>query len=182
MSVTQRGQERDHVLDLGGAEHGLAAEGGSDPREAVGSMIRRHDRRRVHARGIDHPEPDLALGEPAADASQVGREIALEALLGERPAVTEEAQPRLTVDDDRPPARGIAAGAGERIGQGILGTRRIRQRAQDPERDGREAEARTPDDRAGADEIRDPPAAASSPALAAAGVARTATPSGYRGS
>ena len=59
----------------------------------------------------------------AAGSLEIGREIALEALLRERPAVTEEAQADLAVGDDRAAARGIALGAGERLRQRILSMR-----------------------------------------------------------
>ena len=44
--------------------------------------------------------------QPRAAPAQVGREVALEALLGKRPAVAQQAQPDLPVGDDRPPRAG----------------------------------------------------------------------------
>src|SRR4051812_46958464 len=50
----------------------------------------------------------LRRGVARAHAAQVGREVALEALLGERPAVAQQAQPHLAVGDQRAAAGGIA--------------------------------------------------------------------------
>ena len=97
-------------------------------------MIRRHDSRRVDPARIDDPEPQLGLGRALAGAAQIGREIALEPLVRERPAVTEQAQAHLAVGDDRAAARGIAPGAGERSRDPIV---RIRHTGQGADRDER---------------------------------------------
>src|SRR5439155_26979655 len=66
------------------------------------------------------PEPQLALGPALAGAREIGREIALEALLGERSAVAEQAQAELAVGDDRPAAGRIALGSGKRRRDRVL--------------------------------------------------------------
>ena len=97
-------------------------------------MIRRHDRRRVDSAGIDDPEPELALGPSLPRAPQIGREIALEPLLREGPAVAEQAQADLAVGDDGAAPRGIALGAGERRGHRIVRMRDTNQAAGREER------------------------------------------------
>jgi len=79
-----------------------------------------HDRGGIDPVGIDDPEPQLALGPPRAGSPEIGREVALEPLLRERPAVAEQAQTHLPVGDDRAAARGIALGAGERLRDRVL--------------------------------------------------------------
>src|SRR5688572_27728401 len=86
-SVPQRRQEGHHVLDLFCRQDGLAAERRRDPRQSLGSMIRRHDRRGIDAARVDDPQPELALGPAAARACEIRREVALESLLGKRSAV-----------------------------------------------------------------------------------------------
>src|SRR5262249_40273800 len=56
----------------------------------------------------------LALGQARADALEIGRKITLEPLLGERPAMAQQAQADLPVGDDRPAPRRIALGARQR--------------------------------------------------------------------
>src|SRR5205823_7270097 len=126
MSVPQRHQEGHHVADLRRAEHRLATPGRRHARESLGSMIRRHDRRRIDPAGVDDPEPQLALGPSRAGSPEIGREVALEPLLRKRPAVTEQAQTDLTVGDDRAAARGIAPGARERFRDRVLCVRHTR--------------------------------------------------------
>src|SRR5689334_16766513 len=108
-----------HVLDLFRGEDRLAAHLRRDARQALGAIVRRHDRLRIGARGIDEPLADLSLGE-ASGASQVGREVALEALLRKRPAMTEQAEADLPARDDRPPLDRIALGAGQGSGNFVV--------------------------------------------------------------
>src|SRR5262249_53876756 len=56
---------------------------------------------------------------------QIGREIALEAFLGKRAAVAEQAQSDLAVRHDAAAAGGIALGAGERLRDRILALRDV---------------------------------------------------------
>src|SRR5262245_65777753 len=92
-------------------------------------MIRRHDRGRVDSTRIDDPKPELALGPPLAGPRQIGREIALEALLRERAAVAEQAQAELAVGDDRATARRVTLAAGEGSRDRVLRARHAARRA-----------------------------------------------------
>ena len=42
---------------------------------------------------IDHAQPQLSVGPARADALEIGRQITLEPLFGERAAVAEQAEP-----------------------------------------------------------------------------------------
>src|SRR5207244_13201689 len=64
--------------------------------------------------------PQLALGEARAGALEVGRQIALETLLGKRSGVAEQAQPDSSIRHDGAAADGIALRFGERLRQRIL--------------------------------------------------------------
>src|SRR5207244_7456595 len=101
--------------DLLGAQDRLAAVQGCDPHQAVGSMIRRHDRHGIDPGGVDDAEAELAFRPALAGSREIGREISLEALFGKRPAVTEQAQTYLAVGDDRAATRRVALDAGERV-------------------------------------------------------------------
>src|SRR5262249_15010274 len=72
---------------------------------------------------IDDAQPELPLRPPCARAAEVGREIALEALVGKRSAVAEQAEAHLATGDDRAAARGITLGAGERLPNRVLRVR-----------------------------------------------------------
>src|SRR3989442_952120 len=89
-------------------------------------MIRRHDRHGIDAAGIDEPQPELGFRPALAGSREVGREIALEALLRKRPAVTEQAQTHLAVDNDRAATHRIALDASERVRHPILSARDAR--------------------------------------------------------
>src|SRR5689334_6788115 len=108
-----------HVLDLFRGEDRLAAHLRRDARQALGAIVRRHDRLRIGARGIDEPLADLPLGQ-LRSASQVWGEIALEALFRKRAAVAEQAKPDLPACDDRPPPDRIALRPGERVRDRVL--------------------------------------------------------------
>src|SRR2546423_10387941 len=77
ISVPQRHQEGHHVLDLRRAEDRLATPGRRHSRESLGSMIRRHARRRTDPAGVDDPEPQLALGPARAGAPESGPGVVL---------------------------------------------------------------------------------------------------------
>src|SRR5260370_17849521 len=89
------------ILDLFRGQQRLAPVRRRHPRQPFGAEIRRHDGVRIDAAGIDDALADLALGEPRG-APQVGREVALEALLPERPAVAPQAHADLPSSDDPP--------------------------------------------------------------------------------
>src|SRR4029453_7594143 len=72
------------------------------------------------------PQPQLAFRPAGAGALETGREIALKALLGERPAVAQQAQADLPTGDDGAAARRIARRAGERCGDRVLTARQTR--------------------------------------------------------
>src|ERR1043165_6741676 len=95
ISVLERHEKRHHVLDLLRGQDGLAAIGRGHPCQTLGSMIRRHDRRRIDAARIDDAQAQMALRPSRAGPAQVGRDVALEALVGKRSAVTEQAEPDL---------------------------------------------------------------------------------------
>src|SRR6266852_3282013 len=86
----------------------LAAQRAAETREAFGLVVRGHDGVGVETARIDDPRADGALREARAHSLQVGREVALEPLLGERPAVAQQAQADLPAGDDRPAPRRIA--------------------------------------------------------------------------
>ena len=50
---------------------------------------------------IDQPQPQLRTGPPVAGASQVGPDVALEALFGDGRSVAEQAQPELPASAER---------------------------------------------------------------------------------
>jgi hypothetical protein len=56
-------------------------------------MEGRHRRRRIHVPCIDDAPAQLGLAPAVARAGEIGREIALQALLGDRAAVAQQAQP-----------------------------------------------------------------------------------------
>ena len=87
----QRGKKRHDILDLFRRQDRLAAPARPTRVEAIDAIIGRHDRRRIEARGIDQPQPQLAFGPAAAGAGEARREIALEPGFGERPAMAENA-------------------------------------------------------------------------------------------
>src|SRR5262249_58546707 len=86
-------------------------------------MIRRHDRGRVDPARIDDPQPKLALGPSRAGAPEIGREVALKSLFRKRPAVTQQAQTDLTVDDDRAATDRVALRTGQRLRNRIFRAR-----------------------------------------------------------
>src|SRR5262245_26771786 len=124
-SILQRRQEGHHVLDLLGAQDGLASPRRRDARKPIGSMIRRHDRGGVDSARVDDPQAQLSFGPALAGAREIGGEIALEALLRERPAVAEQAQAELTVGDYRAAPGRIAPGTGERLRDRVLRPRPV---------------------------------------------------------
>src|SRR5688572_11374862 len=73
---------------------------GRNARKAFALEIRRHDGVRIRAAGIDDSEPDLAGRQPAADAGEARRQVALEAFLGKRSAVAQQAQADVPVEHD----------------------------------------------------------------------------------
>src|SRR6476646_1539592 len=58
---TQRHQIRHDILDLFGREDRFSLPGSPDAIEPIRPIVGWHDRRGIEARGIDQPEPKLAL-------------------------------------------------------------------------------------------------------------------------
>src|SRR5215475_14556141 len=119
----QRREIGDDILDLFRAQHRLALKRRGDARETVDSIIRRHDRVGVEPARIHDPQPQLTLGPARAASFEVRRKCALELLIREGPAVAEQAEPHLAVNDDAAPAFHIALRAGQRVGDGISDNR-----------------------------------------------------------
>src|SRR5690349_13952568 len=93
MSLLEARKIGNHILDLLGSEDGLALEIPGDPREAVHTIVGRHDRVRIETRRISQPQTKL-IGRRARSCTREGRrEVALEALLGNRRAMAQQAQP-----------------------------------------------------------------------------------------
>ena len=115
--------------------------------QAVDAVIGRHDGRGIEAGRIHQPEPKLALGPAAAGTGKVRRQVALKLLFGKWAAVAEDASAG-TFDDERAPARHVAARIRERLRNGVaddgIGPKRLRA--------GREAGQR--EQRAGKDQAR----------------------------
>ncbi len=86
----------------------------ADPAEPADAIIRRHDRRRIEACGIDQPQPQLPLRPAAAGSSQIGGKIALERLLRPRHGMAERTGVE-TVGDDAAAPLHVAGRAGERL-------------------------------------------------------------------
>src|SRR5262249_59780580 len=152
--LAQRREIVDDILDLWRAQRRLALKRRRDALETVDSIIRRHDRVGVEPARIRDPQPQLTLGPASAASLQVRCECAMELLLREGPAVAEQAEPHLAVNDDAAPALHIALRAGQRAGDSIsddrirtqllLAARAIRPACEHRgERDRREARATT---------------------------------------
>src|SRR5262249_25748159 len=135
--VPQRGQERDHVLDLLRAQYRLAAERLRHPVHALDHIIGRHDGVRVQLPGIDQPQPQLAFRPTRTRPLEVRRHISLEPLRRKRAGMTQQAKPDLAVEHDRASARRAALLAGERGRNGAahdrIGAQRLLRRG-DPGR------------------------------------------------
>src|SRR5439155_23182434 len=117
----------DDILDLFRAQHRLGLKRGGDPRETVDSIIGRHDRVGVELARIHEAQPQLTLRPACTSSFEVRGECALELLLREGPAVAEQAEPHLAVNDDTAAAFHIALRAGQRLGDGISDNRIGRQ-------------------------------------------------------
>ena len=74
----------------------------------VGPIIGRHDRVWIETRAVDDAQAELARRPARAGAGEARRQGALEALLGDRAAVAQQAKPDAAVGDDRPATRRIA--------------------------------------------------------------------------
>ncbi|CCV13932.1 hypothetical protein MESS4_610039 [Mesorhizobium sp. STM 4661] len=121
-SPLQRRQIDDDILDVGARKDRLAAPAGGEPALLVGNtIVGGHDRVRHEPPHVDDAQPDLAFGEPRADAGEVGRKRPVQMRLGERAAVAERAQAALPIHHQRRAARRIALFAGERLKNRIAG-------------------------------------------------------------
>src|SRR5258708_37326345 len=105
-----------HVLDLLGCQDGLAFEGLVDALQAGGPVIGRHDRVWIETRAVGDAQAKLARRPARAGAGEARRQGALEALLGNRAAVAQEAKADAAVGDDRPAAGPVAWPGGGRLG------------------------------------------------------------------
>src|SRR5262245_36342286 len=119
-SLVRQGREvGDHVPDRLRGQHRLALKGRSHARETVDPVIGRHDRVRVEVACIHDPQPQLALRPARSGSLEVRRQCALELLLREGPAVAEEAEAHLPVNDDIAPAFHVPLRTSQRLGDGI---------------------------------------------------------------
>src|SRR5262249_32571039 len=103
-----------HILDLLRRQYRLAGEICRDPRQALDTIVRRHDAVRIKPARVDDAKPQLAFRPAASRAGEVGGHGALELFLGERAAMAEEAKPDLPVAQNGAAARRIALLAGKR--------------------------------------------------------------------
>src|SRR5258708_39192433 len=118
MSLLQCRQVSQHILDLLGRQDGLALEGLGDALQADGPVIGRHDRVWIETRAVGDAQAELADRPARAGARKAWRQSALEALLGNRAAVAQQAKADAAVGDDRPAAGCIARPDSERLGDG----------------------------------------------------------------
>ena len=98
---------------------GFPCHAGPTRTRPVDAVVGRHDGLRVEPPAVDDPQPQLAFGQSVADAGEVGRELALEALLREGAGMAEQAQADAPIDDDRATRFRASRRAGERIGDGV---------------------------------------------------------------
>src|SRR5580704_244242 len=108
-----------HILDLLGRQDGLALEGLGDAVQAGGPVIGRHDRVWIETRAVGDAQAQLTHRPARASAGEARRQRALQAFLGNRAAVAQEAKTDAAVGDDGPTTGRIARPGGERLGDGI---------------------------------------------------------------
>src|ERR1043166_2167301 len=112
--VTQRCKECYHIFGLLGREDRLAPKCRHHVVQSVDAVVGRHDGLRIETARVDYPQPQLAHRPTRTGAREIRRQIALQLLLGKRPAVAQQAKPDAAVDHNRATARRIAGCRGQR--------------------------------------------------------------------